>query len=427
MRSANILMILLICAAFAVIPASAGTKYMSGEPVMSVAISGTNEFNPGDDVSLTVTVQNTGTTDFKIIQSDIVDRDDLPDTAKLVTVSLEKGNAPVTVKSDSQMIGDVAGGSSKAASFVLKVNKDAAPGVYDLISTLKYKYLYTAEQTGTDSIRYYYKEVSLPLNLPVTIKSDLQIDVSNVITDSLNVGAEGYITMNVKNIGHETGKNSVIKLTQAEGSAIIPTDSNVFVGEFASDEVKTVTFKASVSSNGEAKNYPVLVFVEYKNSDGDLVASDTETVGVDVGGKVDFEIVSEPASLRPGEKSDIVIVYKNTGATTAYNAQARISAVDPFTSNDDTAFLGDIAPGETAKGVYEVSVNADATIKTYGIDTEIRYRDSLQNSQISDSMKAQITVTKNSGMFIFTNPIVLTVIIFAILGAGYFIWSRRKN
>lgn len=427
MKIANILAIFLICASFAILPASAGTKYMSGEPEMSVAISGTNEFEPGEDISLTVTIQNTGTSTFKIIQSDIVDRDDKPDTAKLVTVALDDGNAPVNIKTDPQMIGDVDSGASKTATFNMKVDKYAAPGMYNLVATLKYKHLYYAEQTGTDSIKYIYKDVELPLNLQIKIKPDLQIEVSDIISDSLNVGTEGYITMNVKNVGHEEGDNAIIKLSKAEGSAIVPTDSSVFVGKFMPGETKSVTFKASVSNDGEAKNYPVLVSVDYKNSDGDQVSSDAETVGVDAGGKIEFEIVSDSTKLRPGQKGEVVIVYKNTGATTAYNAQARISAVDPFTSNDDTAFLGDIEPGETVKGVYEVSVSSDATIKTYGVDTEIRYRDSLDNSQISDSMKAQIEVSKASGVSILTNPILITIVVFVILGAGYFVWKRRKN
>ncbi|MBP2134317.1 hypothetical protein J2128_002283 [Methanomicrobium sp. W14] len=427
MKFTNILAIFLICVVIAAMPASAGTKYISGNPEMSVAISGSNEFDPGDDTTITITVQNTGTKEFKIVQSDIVDRDDVPDTAKLVEVSLEANKAPITVKTDPQMIGDIAAGSSDSASFKIKVDKYASPGKYPLNVTLKYKYLFSAEQTGTDTIKYNYRTVEKPLSVDINIKSDVQIEVSNVSADSMNVGTEGYITMDVTNVGHETGENTVLKLSGATGSAVVPTDASVFIGKFAPGETKTVTFKASVSDEGEAKNYPVLVSAEYKDSDGDQKTSDSETVGIDVGGKVDFEIISDPAQLRPGQKGEITIVYKNTGATTAYNAQARISAVDPFTSNDDTAYLGDMEPGQTAKAVFEVSVDSDATIKTYGIDTEIRYRDALDNSIISDSMKAQIGIAKVSGMAIFTNPIVITIVIFVIIGAGYFVWSRRKK
>ncbi|EHQ37046.1 COG1361 S-layer family protein [Methanoplanus limicola] len=427
MKLKYLLFACLIVAACVIMPASAGSKYLSGEPEISLAISGTNEYSPGDDVTLTVSVQNSGMKNVKIIQSDIVDRDDNPDTAKMVNVGIDSGKAPVTIKSGSQMIGDIAGGATKSVSFKMEVDRYAEDGEYNLIGVVKYKYLYFAEQSGTDAITYYWKDVTEEIPLKITIKPKIVIDVSDVRTDSMNVGTEGYITMNVKNTGYESGKNSVIKLSRAGTSAVIPTDSSVFVGDFAPGDVKSVTFKASVSENAEAKNYPVLVSVDYKDSDGKEQTSDSETVGVDVGGKIDFEIVSPTTVLQVGEKGTIEIEYKNTGAATAYNAKARISAVDPFTSNDDTAYLGDLAPGETATGRYEVTVDSTATVKNYGIDSEIRYRDSLDNSQISDSMKAEIEITKKSGMSVLTSPIVITLILFVLIGAGYFVFKRRKN
>jgi hypothetical protein len=427
MKLGYMALFLIIAALFVAAPASAGTKYLGGDPIITVAISGTNEFSPGDEVTIPVVIQNSGLKDLKMIASDIVDRDDNPDTAKMVRVDLLENNAPVTVKSDPQMIGDIAAGSTTTVNFIVKIDKYAPAGQYDLLADLSYQYLNFAEQYGTDSIRYYYKTVDMEQDLPITIKPKVVIEVSNVETDSLNVGTEGYITMDVKNVGSDTGKNAVIKLESVDGSPVIPTDASVYESEFIPGEEKTVVFKASVSDDGEAKNYPVQVLVEYTDSEGETVTSDAVTVGVDVGGKVDFEVVSEPSILSPGEKGKIEIHYKNTGATSVYNAQARISAVDPFTSNDDTAYLGDIAPGETVTGIYEVTVDDEATLKTYGIDTEIRYRDALDNSQISDSMKAHVIIEKRSGMDILTNPLVLTLVVFIIAGAGYFVWSRKKK
>ena len=85
----------------------------------------------------------------------------------------------------------------------------------------------------------------------------------------------------------------------------------------------------------------------------------------------------------------INVQYTNTGGATAYNVQARISAVDPFTSSDDTAFLGTLAPGETREAAFEISMDKSATIKDYALDSEVRYRDALDNSLISDPMKVR--------------------------------------
>ena len=102
----SILLILGLCL---IAPAMAGTKYMAGSPQMSAYIAGTNEFSPGQDAKITIVIENTGTNEFKFVQSGIVDREDLPSTAKFVTAGLNAGTAPLVVKSDPQMLGDIKG------------------------------------------------------------------------------------------------------------------------------------------------------------------------------------------------------------------------------------------------------------------------------------------------------------------------------
>jgi hypothetical protein len=163
----------------------------------------------------------------------------------------------------------------------------------------------------------------------------------------------------------------------------------------------------------------------YQNHEGDTVTSDPVTVGVPVGGKVSFEVISTPGELTPGVKKVIEVEYRNTGDTTAYNAQARISAIDPFTSNDDTAFLGDLSPGGTAIARYEVSVDPAANTKEYGLDSEIRYRDALDNSQISDTMKVQVEVIPGESPI----PLILGLVVLlgVVGGVGYYVYQKRKK
>ena len=61
--------------------------------------------------------------------------------------------------------------------------------------------------------------------------------------------------------------------------------------------------------------------------------------------------------MNPGNKKVINVVYKNTGDAAVYSAQARISAVDPFTSNDDIAYIGNLQPGESKMVSYIMSVD----------------------------------------------------------------------
>ncbi|MBN1194149.1 MAG: S-layer protein [Methanomicrobiaceae archaeon] len=421
-------LVLALAVGMLVVPAMAGDKYLYGSPDLTASISGTNEFSPGDEVVVTVKLENQGLNVVKIAQSSIIESEDQPNTAKLVAVTLKEGVAPITIKTDRQKVGDIAGGSSTTVSFTVKFDADASPGTYMAPLVIEYIYLSSADQFGTDTITYRYlsKTVEIPLNLRVT--SEVSLDISDIRTRYLNVGTEGYLTLNIMNKGFEDARHAVVKIARNGNSPLVPTDSSVYVGDFPSGAVTEPTFKIAVSSDAEEEVYPLNVYVEYEDSAGDVVTSDTKTIGIGVGGKIDFEVISAPSEVSPGEKAVIEVVFRNSGAATVYKAQARISAVDPFSSNDDTAFLGDIAPGETVKARFVLTTDAAATIKSYGLDSEIRYRDALDNSQISETMKVVVNVVSPSGaMTALSNPLVIGIIIVGIIGAGYYLVSLRNK
>jgi hypothetical protein len=420
--------VMLIVSAFLWAPAMAGTQYMAGSPKLSAYISGTNEFSPGDDVQLKVVIENTGINDFKFVQSTIVDREDLPNTAKFLAVGLSPGNAPLVIKSDPQMVGDVKGATSVSAVFTTKINADAPAGDYTLPVTLNYSYLYQAEQYGFDTIQYTYKQVNEEIGIPIKIKSEITIDVLSATPEHLNVGTEGYLNMKIRNSGSEDGTNAIVKILRNGNSPVIPTDSSVYIGDFPAGSVVDCRYKVSIADGAGSQTYPVDVEVVYKNSDGDFVTTRSDTVGIPVGGKVDFAVISPPAEMNPGSKKVINVEYKNTGETTIYSAQGRISAVDPFTSNDDISYLGDLKPGESVVAPYEISVDRSATIKEYGLDSEIRYRDALDNTYISDTMKVKIDVTSPSGIaLVLSNPVYLSIIVAGIIGIVYLVYYFRKK
>jgi hypothetical protein len=423
----KILILLALCL-FLITPALAGTKYMAGSPELSAYVSGSNEFSPGKDVSLTIVIQNTGLNEFKFVQSGIVDRDDQPNTAKFLTATLSPGDAPLVIKSDPQMLGDLKGATSLNAIFSTKIKSDAPAGTYNLPMVLNYTYLYNADQYGVDTIGYTYKTQLVNISIPIKIKSDVSIDVLSSIPEHTNVGTEGYINMKIKNTGSEDGSKAIVKIIQNGNSPIVPTDSSVFVGDFPSGGVVDCRYKVTVSKTAERQTYPVDVVVVYQNHEGDFVTSRPDTIGIPVGGKVDFEIVSPPPEMNPGSKKVMTVVYKNTGESPVYSAQARISAVDPFTSNDDIAYLGDLKPGQNATANFVVSVDRAATIKEYGLDSEIRYRDALDNTYISDTMKVKANVVAPAGITsVLSNPIYLSILVAAIIGILYLIYHYRKK
>jgi hypothetical protein len=252
--------------------------------------------------------------------------------------------------------------------------------------------------------------------------------VLDAITENLNAGTEGYLNLTIKNTGAEAGKRATVKILRNGNSPVIPTDSMVFVGEFPINGIVNCRYKVAISTDAESQAYPVDVVVSYENTEGDQVTSVPETIGVPVGGKIGFVVISLPPMISPGESVVIEIIYRNTGNSTAYNAQARLNAVDPFVCTDTGAYLGDIPPGGQATARYAVRASDQAEPKTYNTDTEIRYRDSLDNSQISDKFTTgiQVVARRDSGTVMGILP-VLVIIVLAIAGVGYYLFVKKKK
>ncbi|WP_319579173.1 S-layer protein [uncultured Methanospirillum sp.] len=409
-------------------PALAGTKYMSGSPDLSVTIVGNNEFVPGTTVPLQIQVQNSGLNEIKFVQTDIVDTDDNPSTAKMVTVSLLPGDSPALIKSDPQMIGDVKGSESVPVNFEILVPDNAKAGKYSVPVELNYTYLQNAEQQGTDSITYRYVQKKVTFNLPFIVQSAITMQVSDVKAENINSGGSGYLTLTLKNVGTDTGTNAVANLSRSGNSPIIPASNSVFLGTFAPNATVNAKYKVSVSKDAEPQDYPVEVSVMYDNGDGETVVTPSQKVGVSVGSDVEFNITSQSPELNPDKKSYIEVTYRNDGSVPVYGAEVRISAVDPFTSADDLAYLGDMNPGESKVARFGLTLSATADTKMYGLDSEIKYRDALDDSHVSDTIKVPIQVVPNAGLSaLMSNPVVIGLIMIIILGGAYYLYEYRRK
>jgi hypothetical protein len=407
-------------------PVAGVTTYLGGSPHMSAALAGTNEFTSGQDAIIWVTVQNSGVESLQFELKGSIAEDDLPTTAKGVTVGLSSGGAPVIVKSDPQVVGDIKSQGLATVAITTKITSDATAGEYQLPLTVGYTYLVSSEQAGTDNIQFNYQQMTETFPITIKIKPQVKIEVLEAVPENLNVGSEGFLNLKIKNTGLEDGKKASVKIIRSGASPLIPTDNSVFIGDFPRDGTVTCRYRISVSSDAEKQTYPVDVVVTYENRDGDLVNSAAETIGVPLGGKITF--TSEPVQVVRGSQGVIQVTYMNSGTATAFKAQARLSAVKPFTSNDDTAYLGDLKPGETGVARYQFSVDDNAAAKEYNLDTQVRYRDILDNSQVSDTFNVPVKVLEKPASNVVMQVLAAVGIIALVgCGAGYYLLVVRRK
>lgn len=428
-RALAVLALALVMAGLLVVPAFAGERFISGYPNITATIAGTDEFSPGDEVTIPVMVQNSGIISYEFSNPYILNRSDLPSTAKFVRVSLDSGDAPVSVRTGPQSVGTLPAGAMLPVQFRVKVAPDARSGTYQLPLEVQYVYLWNVDQYGLDTLQYFYRDRAVTLEIPLTIRPELLPAVISVDPQQINAGTEGYLNVSIINRGNEDGTDAVAGLTRSGSSPVVPVTGSVYIGEFPKNATIPLTFRVAVSRDAAAAHYPVNLSVTYRNRDGDVLVTDPITIGVPVGGKIDFSVVSSPVVLNPGAQKPLEVMYRNTGSGTAFGARARLITVDPFTTTDDTAYLGDMSPGDTKTARFEVTVDGAATPKDYALDSEILYRGILGDDVVSDRIQVPVEITPVSGLALLLTPYgLLLIAILGIAGIYYGItWKRKQS
>lgn len=387
---------------------------------------GGSELVPGTETQFSVNLINNAHYEVLAAQTGLQSQYDVASAYQL-RVSLE-GAPGVTIKTDTQTIAALNPGETATLTYLVSVDRYTEPGQRTLKLHVVYNELFSTEYY-TDAVGYtWLNDRTADVNLPVTVRSLVAPEVVGIASDDINVGTSGFLTLDIKNNGGMDASNAYATLIVGSSSVLVPVESSVFIGDFPAGSTKSATFKISVATNAEVKEYPVGLQISYQDNQGVDQTSAPVIVGVPVMGKVEFDVTKVEANLAPGGSGIISVTYTNSGNTKVYSATARLSAVDPFSSNDDSAYLGDMEPGESVIGLYEVTVDSTATEKLYGLDTEIRYRDANDNSVLSKSMKAVVEVKDRSGPYaFFTSPIFIIVIVAIILIGGYYVFMRRRG
>ncbi|MBN1134345.1 MAG: hypothetical protein JXA38_05435 [Methanosarcinaceae archaeon] len=116
----------------------------------------------------------------------------------------------------------------------------------------------------------------------------------------------------------------------------------------------------------------------------------TLTIPIRIRESADFEVENVDGHLIAGSTSVINVTYRNIGELRADEANARIVVMRPLSISKSVVPLGTIGAGESKTASFVISASAGAVIKTYGIDSEIKYRDEDGETAFSDNLRLSV-------------------------------------
>ena len=404
-------------------PCLAGYGYYSGGPDLSISLDSSNQFVPGTTVQVPLVVENRGTLSREFYSAYVMQTQYLPTTALFTTVQLLPGNTPVSVKSNSQIVGEVQSGSVVPTEFTVEIPQDAKAGNYTMQAVVTYQYVPWVQQEALYQIEYTFKDGTTTIPVPVQIRPVVVLSVENISGTRLSAGGEGYVLFTLRNTGQDTGRLTSVFLVPQGSSPVVPASNGVFIGTFPPGATAEPRFKVAISRDaGPAQPSPVSLYAVYQDFEGNTITSPSVSTSVTFGRKTEFECTSPPAVVHPGKTETVSVTYKNIGTSPVYNARARISVIDPFSSDDDTAYLGNLRPGESATAIFTVKTTAGTTLKTYTIDSEVGYNDLSRTGYTSDNIPVILEVQEDPTPWLSG-----IIVIIVIMGAGYYAWIRKKS
>lgn len=250
---------------------------------LDVAIVGLPEFTPGTTSSIEISVQN----------NNLVDKIDSPalhanvaqyyGAAVSLTARLEKGYAPIVVRTEEALLGTLSvGGATPPVPFIIEVDEDANPGVYQVTVLLTYRTLVlaTEKEEGDYGADLDWSNRTETKKLEIAIKEEsLEFEITGVEAD-LQPGARTQIRVMFKNDGDETARHSEAKLSA--NTPISLTDNSAFLGTLEPGATAVGIFRLKVDGDAIPKEYVLDAIIKYDDDSGNEHVSEKFKVPIKV-------------------------------------------------------------------------------------------------------------------------------------------------
>ena len=305
-------------------------------------------------------------------------------------------SAPLSQAKAAYYVGDLKPGDKASATFYLKI--DVKDGGY---YPLKLKAVYIDE---SGSLK---ESEAVPFGIRVEPAPEL---VVKSVESKVFANAKGEVRVTVS----ATADLEDTTLSLSANPPISVLSSEYYLGDLKAGKEKTAVFKVKASSEAKAVPYPAQLKLKYRTMDEYSETNPVE-IGISVSPKLEFEIEGKPV-INAGTEKIVEFQIKNAGSYEVRDATARLTVVDPFSSTDDTAFIGNLKPGEVSTIKFKLKADREATPKLYALNLEVKYKDPEDEWVISEPVKATIEITpkKVSNLPYIAGGIIIAAIIAAL-------------
>ena len=375
-----------------------------------VVVGTQSDLQVGDTGRVTVTFENVGT-----------------ETARDARVSLSSSsaNARIATSGEGQTttptergpsttavyLGTWRPGETRSATFTAAVDGNVDVESLAFQASVQYEDADGVEQTAR------------PLTFGISPIPEQSFALERV-QSNLRVGRTGTLSGTVVNTGETTVRNAVVVLS-TESVELIPQPVRLAVSDIEPGGRASFSFGVRVSERAAATTHQAELTVQYRNQRGQLRRSDPLETPIEVASQRDrFSLTPVNETFEVDTDNQLAVRLTNRESITYREVRVHINATDPFTSESPTAYVEEVAPGESAMLFFEVTVSEDAVPTTTAIEATVTAREPAGDRIRDGPYVVSATVTEQSGP---GNTALLgggVLVLVLVLGGGWW-WLRR--
>ena len=307
------------------------------------------------------------------------------------TLALESPNADLTVgdaTSATRSVGTLEPGQRTTVDYEMTAAPSARSGNYALTLTAQY------EADGVS-------RSSDPTTVSVAPDPQQEFGVVNA-TSAVAVGDTGSVTVQLRNDGPLAVDDAEVRLESTSGQLSFGGSASAsrFVGSWAPNETRTVTYDLTATGEAEPREYTLSATVTYRDDEGDVATAPSRSLGVAPAPEQTFEVSNTSATLAVGQDGQLRGTVTNTGERPAD------SAVVVFTSESGTVTaietespVGNLGPGESANFAIPLEISSSAEPGPKQFSVAVQYRNADDEQRRSDGFDVRADVGPDTDTF----------------------------
>jgi hypothetical protein len=192
----------------------------------------------------------------------------------------------------------------------------------------------------------------------------------------------------MRNEGPRNVSDATVELSATSANLAFSGSASAsrFVGTWAPDETKTLTYDLTATDDAETRSYALQASVSYEDGEGDAATAPAKSLGVTPEPEQSFAVGEVTSNLAVGEEGTLEGTVTNTGEAPVDSAVVVFETQKATVTPIETEYpVGDLSAGASAAFSFPIEISGSAEAGPQQFAVSVQYRNQNDDLRQSDS------------------------------------------